>query len=131
MKKITLLFTAMLATVVMEGQTTFQLDWLVGVNGGAASFTLEVGDAVEWTWGDPLAHSVTSMSGSTETFDSGIITGMGTQYTYTLLLWEPIPTIASYTRQVCLGPLMLKPLCLFRINLSEIFNSTRIRFKMN
>jgi len=83
MKKITLLFTAMLATVAMEGQTTFQLDWLVGVNGGAASFTLEVGDAVEWTWGDPLAHSVTSMAGSTENFDSGIITGMGTQYTYT------------------------------------------------
>jgi len=83
MKKITLLFTAMLATVAMEGQTTFQLDWLVGVNGAAASFTLEVGDAVEWTWGDLLPHSVTSLPGSTETFDSGIITGMGTQYTYT------------------------------------------------
>jgi len=80
MKRITLLFTVLLATVTIQAQTTFDLDWENGVNGAAASFTIEVGDVIRWTWANSLPHSVTSLAGSTETFDSGVITGMGTQF---------------------------------------------------
>jgi len=83
MKKIILLFTALLATVAINAQTTFDLDWEQGVNGATASFTIEVGDAMRWTWANSVPHSVTSLAGSTETFDSGILTGMGTQFSWT------------------------------------------------
>lgn len=83
MKKITLLLLAFATTFVVQAQTTFDLDWEQGVNGATASFTVEVGDAVRWTWANTVPHSVTTKAGSTETFDSGILTGMGTQFTYT------------------------------------------------
>ncbi len=86
MKKITLLFATLLATVSINAQTTFDLDWQNGVNGAAASFTIEVGDAIHWIWANGLPHSVTSQVGSTETFDSGVITGMGTEFTHTFIL---------------------------------------------
>ncbi|MCZ6594284.1 MAG: T9SS type A sorting domain-containing protein [Bacteroidetes bacterium] len=86
MKKITLVFAALLATVTMQAQTTFDLDWQNGVNGAAASFTIAVGDAIHWTWANGLPHSVTSKAGSTETFDSGILTGIGTEFTFTFNL---------------------------------------------
>ena len=83
MKKITILLFTVLSTMAVNAQTTFDLDWEQGVNGALASFTIEVGDAVRWTWANTVPHSVTSLGGSTETFDSGILTGMGTQFTYT------------------------------------------------
>jgi len=86
MKKITLVFLALLATATMQAQTTFDLDWQNGVNGAAASFTIAVGDAIHWTWADSAPHSVTSLVGSAEAFDSGVIIGIGTEYTYTFTL---------------------------------------------
>lgn len=83
MKKITLLFAVLAVSATMNAQTTFDLDWEQGVNGALASFTIEVGDAVRWTWANTVPHSVTNKAGSTENFDSGIITGMGTQFTFT------------------------------------------------
>lgn len=83
MKKITLLFFALATAVTTQAQTTFDLDWEQGVNGATASFTIEVGDAIRWTWANTVPHSVTTKAGSTETFDSGILTGMGTEFTYT------------------------------------------------
>ena len=82
MKKLLLPFFALLCFVV-NAQTTFDIDWEVGVNGAAASATVEPGDTVRWTWTDALPHSVTSESNSQEAFDSGIITGMGTQFSFT------------------------------------------------
>lgn len=81
MKKITLLL-AFLTVCSFQAQTTFDIDWQQGVNGPAASLTIEVGDIVRWTWGDALPHSVTSLAGSQETFDSGILTGMGTEFSW-------------------------------------------------
>ena len=83
MKKITLLFFALATVVTAQAQTTFDLDWEQGVNGATASFTIQVGDAIRWTWANTVPHSVTSKAGSSETFDSGILTGMGTEFTYT------------------------------------------------
>ncbi len=85
MKKITLFIFAFVVSVA-SAQQTFDLDWMVGVNGAAASFTIEVGDTMHWTWGDALPHSVTNQGGSQETFDSGIITGLGTEFSYTFTM---------------------------------------------
>jgi len=78
-----LLTLALFVSLTLSAQTTFDIDWEVGVNGSAASATVEPGDTVRWTWTDTLPHSVTSESGSQEDFDSGILTGLGTEYSFT------------------------------------------------
>jgi plastocyanin len=75
-----------LTSLFITAQTTFDLDWEQGVNGPDASFTIETGDTMRWTWVNANPHSVTSLAGSAETFDSGIITGQGTQFSYTFLV---------------------------------------------
>jgi hypothetical protein len=82
MKKITLLLVALSASIA-SAQTTFDLLWRVGIDPVDVSITVEPGDTVRWTWDDGLPHSVTSESGSQESFDSGVLTGSGTQYSYT------------------------------------------------
>jgi plastocyanin len=64
-------------------QQTYGLDWAIGINGSAASLTIEAGDTVEWTWTDALNHSVTSDGDAQESFDSGIIGGLGSTFSYT------------------------------------------------
>jgi plastocyanin len=83
MKKIKLLFLMALTATMASAQTTFDLDWFVGVTNQNASITVEPGDTVRWTWTDAVPHSVTSDSGSQEDFDSGIETGNGFQFSYT------------------------------------------------
>ncbi len=82
MKNITLLLLVFTATIA-SGQTTFPLDWELNVNGAAASLTIEQGDTVLWTWTDSQPHTVTNKPGSTETFDSGTLTGNGQQFSFT------------------------------------------------
>lgn len=86
MKHVTLFLAALLTTGFMAAQVTYNLDWAVGINGEDASVTIEVGDSVEWTWTDNLPHTVTSLAGATEAFDSGTITGNGETYTYTFTM---------------------------------------------
>ncbi|MEM0518218.1 T9SS type A sorting domain-containing protein [Aequorivita flava] len=83
MIKFKLFFTMALIATLASAQTTFDLDWYVGIPNGDASITIEPGDTVRWTWTDEVPHSVTSDSGSQESFDSGILTGSGTQFSYT------------------------------------------------
>lgn len=85
MKRVTLFFTALLATLFVSAQTEHFIDWST-TTGAAASITIEVGDTVTWTWADALPHSVTSEGSATESFDSGIITGLGTTFSYTFTL---------------------------------------------
>ena len=80
MKKITLLAALLVATITVA-QETFPVDWDQSV-GANASFTIQTGDSVLWTWNNGNMHSVTS-TGGTETFDSGIITGEGTEFMFT------------------------------------------------
>lgn len=82
MKK-TILTLALIVSLSLSAQTTFDINWEVGVNGAAASATVAPGDTVRWTWTDALPHSVTSESGSQENFDSGILTGLGTEFSFT------------------------------------------------
>ncbi|HNP68012.1 MAG TPA: T9SS type A sorting domain-containing protein [Aequorivita sp.] len=83
MKKIKLFFVISLTAFMATAQTTFDLDWFVGVPSGDVSITVGPGDTVRWTWTDEVPHSVTSESGSQEDFDSGILTGSGSQFSYT------------------------------------------------
>lgn len=83
MKKIKLFFLVALTASMASAQATYDLDWFVGVTNANASITIEPGDTVRWTWTDAIPHSVTSDSGSQESFDSGILTGNGSQFSYT------------------------------------------------
>lgn len=83
MKKFNLLLLAVFTATMATAQTTFDLDWFVGVPSQNVSITIETGDTVRWTWTDEVPHSVTSESGSQEDFDSGILTGSGSQFSYT------------------------------------------------
>jgi len=82
MKNITLLIVVFISSFV-SAQTTYDLDWAIGINGEAASLTIETGDTVRWTWTDEMQHDVISLLSSQESFDSGIMTGSGTQFEYT------------------------------------------------
>ena len=84
MKKITLLFVLLFAGLSAMAQTTHNLNWYMGISTTDASLTIDAGDTVIWNFTDVPSHSVTSDAGSTETFDSGILsTGIGTTYSYT------------------------------------------------
>lgn len=83
MKKIKLFLLTVLTASMATAQTTFDLDWFVGVPSANVSISVEIGDTVRWTWTDEVPHSVTSESGSQEDFDSGILTGSGSQFSYT------------------------------------------------
>ncbi|MEE1897180.1 T9SS type A sorting domain-containing protein [Flavobacterium rakeshii] len=83
MKRI-LLLSALFATIGLSAQTTHHIDnWAMGISNQDASLTIDQGDTVEWTWSDTLPHTVSSTAGSTETFDSGTISGVGETYSYT------------------------------------------------
>lgn len=62
---------------------THQINWTFGSNGASASKTIEIGDTIEWIWGDSGFHTVTNKAGSTETFNSGNENGSGNIYSYT------------------------------------------------
>ena len=82
MKKIITL-SILFAHTFAFAQTTYNLDWAVGVSEEDSSITIEIGDTVEWTWTDTLPHTVTSKNDAVEQFDSGTLTGMGQTFSYT------------------------------------------------
>lgn len=85
--KRTLLLLALAATLGAAAQTTHHINnWGVGITQEQASMTVDVGDTVMWTWSTNHPHSVTSMNGSMETFDSGILTGIGQTFSYTFTM---------------------------------------------
>ncbi len=66
-----------------NSQTTHNLQWFMGI-GTNVDLTIDQGDTVIWTWGDAVPHTVENEVGnSVETFNSGVITGMGETYSYT------------------------------------------------
>jgi hypothetical protein len=82
MKK-TLLFGMLLASLGLSAQTTHHINWFMGVTNTAASATIDEGDIVMWTWTDNLPHTVTSVAGGAETFNSGNISGNGQTFSHT------------------------------------------------
>lgn len=78
-----LLMLAILITVGLQAQTTHDLIWERNFTSPEADLTIDVGDTVRWTWTDDLPHTVENNTGSTETFNSGTLTGLGQTYSYT------------------------------------------------
>ena len=83
MKKL-LLLSALMGTFSLMAQTTHHItNWAMGISSNDASMTIDQGDTVEWTWSDSTPHTVTSQAGSAESFDSGMVTGIGQTYSHT------------------------------------------------
>lgn len=81
--KTKLLMLATLITIALQAQTTHDLIWERGFESPEADLTIDIGDTVRWTWTDEVPHTVESNTGSTETFSSPILTGLGQTYSYT------------------------------------------------
>lgn len=81
--KTRLLMLAIVLTIGMQAQTTHDLIWERNFTSPEADLTIDVGDTVRWTWTDDVPHTVQNQNGSTETFNSGVITGNGMTYSYT------------------------------------------------
>ena len=67
----------------INAQQTYQLDWGFNINGANASLTIEQGDTVEWTWIDTGQHNVVNTANAVETFDSGLLQGVGATFSHT------------------------------------------------
>jgi len=81
--KTKLLLLTFLGFFALNAQTTHNLDWFMNI-GANVDLTINQGDTVIWTWGDAAPHTVENEVGnSVETFNSGIITGIGETYSYT------------------------------------------------
>lgn len=81
MKKITLSLFFLFFISGLTAQETHHIDWRIGSSN--ADLIISVGDTVIWTWGDDLPHTVTSLPGSTNVFDSGSVTGIGKTFSHT------------------------------------------------
>ncbi|WGF92432.1 T9SS type A sorting domain-containing protein [Aequorivita marisscotiae] len=78
-----LLLLALIGVFSVNAQNTYNLDWVMGI-GSSVDLTIDQGDTVIWTWGDNAPHTVENEVGnSVETFNSGVISGMGETYAYT------------------------------------------------
>jgi hypothetical protein len=92
--KAKLLFLAFLGFLTTSAQNTYNLDWRMGM-GSNVNLTIDQGDTVIWTWKDSSPHTVENEVGnSVETFNSGVISGMGETYAYTF-------TVAGDNRYFC------------------------------
>lgn len=82
MNKITL-FVCFFIMNILTAQNVLEIAWGQGITQSVASPTIEVGDTVLWTWKDSSQKSVTSLSGGSDEFDSGTLTGLNNQFSYT------------------------------------------------
>lgn len=78
-----ILLLSFVSLTTMMAQQTYQLDWGFNINGANASLTIEQGDTVEWTWIDTGQHNVVNTANAVETFDSGLLQGVGTTFSHT------------------------------------------------
>lgn len=85
MKTKLLFFLFLYGIINVNAQTTHNLNWRIGI-GTNLNLTIDVGDTVIWTWTDSAPHTVTNKSGSTETFDSGTESGIGTIFSKTFTM---------------------------------------------
>lgn len=72
-------------TNALSAQGVYEIIWESGINVSVASPTIEIGDTVKWIWADASPKTVTSLPGSRETFDSGLLEGAKNTFSYTFL----------------------------------------------
>ncbi len=83
--KTKLLMMLFFGICAVNAQTTHELNWERNFTTPASDLTIETGDTVRWTWTDAVPHTVDSDDGSTETFESAQLSGMGQTFSYTFL----------------------------------------------
>lgn len=71
--------------MMLGAQQTYNITWMMGISEEDASVTLQSGDTVVWTWGEPdMPHDVSSEDpDAPEDFGSEILIGEGQTYQYT------------------------------------------------
>jgi plastocyanin len=78
-----LLLLTFLGFLTASAQNTHNLNWEMGI-GSHVDLTIDQGDTVIWTWRDNAPHTVENEAGnSVETFNSGVLSGMGETFAYT------------------------------------------------
>lgn len=77
MKTILLFFV--FTALGIQAQNTYHIDWQIGT---VENLTIEVGDKVIWTWQDSNTHTVETVTGSTESFNSQELTGIGQTFEF-------------------------------------------------
>ena len=96
MKRLLFTLILLIPLQLLLGQTTYEIRWKIGISDEDASLEIETGDTVKWIWDDNLAHTVTSLPGATETFNSGSKTGEGSTYSKTFDLEGTNPYDCSF-----------------------------------
>lgn len=81
--KTKLLLGVLLSTFGLSAQTTHHVNWSMAVTTAQASMTIHQGDIVTWTLTDASSHTVSSIAGGAETFNSGTLSGQGETYSHT------------------------------------------------
>ncbi len=82
MRKITLLICFVISPII-SAQGVYEIIWDSSTNPSVASPIIEVGDTVKWIWASASQKTVTSLPGSREIFDSGILEGTNQTFSYT------------------------------------------------
>ncbi|MFT7071357.1 T9SS type A sorting domain-containing protein [Patiriisocius sp. Uisw_017] len=110
MKKITL-FIALFAVIATQAQQTFMVDWDQSTSVADASFTIETGDTVIWTWVNQSPHDVVASPDEMDApgdFGSLIQTGVGQSYQYTFTEVAVIDYLCSVHATQMLGTLTIE-----------------------
>lgn len=81
MRKITFLSVLILFSFFVSAQQFPQIIWQN--NTPNANLNISQGDTVLWIWGDTDTHTVTSLKGSEEVFDSKELTGVSETFSHT------------------------------------------------
>jgi len=110
MKKLTLL-VALATFITTHARQTFMVDWDQSTSIADASFTIETGDTVIWTWANAAPHDVIAAPGETDApgdFGSIILQGMGQTYQYTFTEVAVIDYLCSVHPSQMLGTLTIE-----------------------
>jgi len=115
----TILLMLVFASISMQGQTTYDLNWEMGI-GTDIDLTINTGDKVRWTWTDDFTHTVQSMAGSTQSFNSGAKTGYGSTYTFTFTVVGTNPYYCGYHPATMAGTITVQnPLSVEEFSLKD------------
>lgn len=105
-----LLCIALAVSGMIHAQQTFEVDWDQSTTVADASFTIETGDTVIWTWANPSPHDVVPATGELDApadFGSQILTGTGQTYQYTFTDEAVIDYLCSVHPSSMLGTLTI------------------------
>jgi plastocyanin len=73
--------TDQIVAIAAEAPQTVHVD--VNSFSFGADVTIHVGDTVQWDWKAPIFHTITTVNGSAESFDSGLMSSGSYSHTFT------------------------------------------------